>query len=207
MLSEIPYASFLNYSKEGSEQVRKWSRDFSGALKNAEKEEIRYAINHPKFQKSLGLFSPFLNTNTILVPIPGSRKFQSNSIWPSLAICEILKEKGLGNQILKLLTRKITVRSSSKGNKDERLSIEEHINSMELHPEFLNLSDITLVDDVVSAGRTSMACGQMLNEAYPNVTIRLFTLMKTKSGENDLFVQPYSNKIHYYESGKTFRKD
>lgn len=68
-------------------------------------------------------------------------------------------------------------------------------------------STITLVDDVLTMGRTTYACAQRVHEAFPEAEIRLFALIRTLGLVDDIatIVDPTIGKITGYSSGRTFR--
>jgi hypothetical protein len=45
--------------------------------------------------------------------------------------------------------------------------------------DFVPTPNITLVDDVVTMGRTSLAAASRLSEKFPNATVRLLALIRT----------------------------
>ena len=66
-------------------------------------------------------------------------------------------------------------------------------------------TQITLVDDVLTQGRTSYACYQRLREVFPDIEIRVFAIVKSQSFSRveDIF-QPQSGYINYNpNTGKT----
>lgn len=74
--------------------------------------------------------------------------------------------------------------------------------------EMLQSDQITLIDDVVTLGRTSYACAQKLHETCPDMKIKLFALMRTKglTPDIDVFIEPSVNAITYNKrTGNTTR--
>ncbi len=68
---------------------------------------------------------------------------------------------------------------------------------------------ITLVDDVLTLGRTGIASALVLKEAYPDADIRLFTLLRTRSIKGDIrhLIYPVTGKVSgTRKSGKATRK-
>ncbi|XOV92225.1 MAG: hypothetical protein ACFHWX_18700 [Bacteroidota bacterium] len=104
-------------------------------------------------------------------------------------------------------------KSSSRSSSAERNSVQNHIDSLAVNPSTDNFTNITLVDDVVTQGRTSMACAIVLNRYFTSVNkaidIKLFSVFQTKSFEDaelSELVNIHQGIIHYYVSGKTYRE-
>lgn len=83
----------------------------------------------------------------------------------------------------------------------------DHYNSLRVDKELLEPTEITLIDDVVTAGRTAFACAQRVQEAFPKATIRLFAVMRTQSFDPVPKIVTFgTGRISYNEhSGKTSR--
>ncbi|MDJ1497649.1 hypothetical protein QNI19_32215 [Cytophagaceae bacterium DM2B3-1] len=146
------------------------------------------------------LFSPFLNADTLLIPIPRSSLLQPDSVWPGLIISNLLVAHGYGSQISTCLQRARAVpKSSGSYTAALRPSIETQLDSLLVAPEMITHRQITLIDDVLTLGRTSVACALKLREAYPQIEIKLFVLLQTKSLVPDIaqFIEPYVGEIAY----------
>lgn len=151
----------------------------------------------------------FFNDRVTLVPVPRSSPLQENALWPSFEIAKALQSHGFGNNIKKYVSRNSAVKKSSmQPGAEERPSVNDHYKSLVIVKDMETPSAITLVDDVLSLGRTLFACALRLWEVYPNAEIRCFTMLRTRSFVADLdkFVDPSFDWISFNESsGKTTR--
>lgn len=208
MLSELPYATFANYSPRGASELSQRSRNICGHIKAGKAELIRSAV--PRLQgPDAAVIAPFLNPHATLVPVPRSAPLADGALWPAKVIADILAEAGLGANVLPCVQRATAVRKSSSSPAKERPSVAEHYESLGVTPQLIRPAQITLVDDVLTQGRTMIACALRLAEAFPDAEIRCFAMIRTLGFvENfDKIVDPSVGVIHYYEnSGKTFRE-
>ena len=74
--------------------------------------------------------------------------------------------------------------------------------------ELANPAEITLVDDVLTMGRTMCACANVLAEKFPDVKIRAFAMIRTQGFVDDIekILDPSVGKIIGYSSGKAHRE-
>jgi len=63
------------------------------------------------------------------------------------------------------------------------------------------------VDDVLTMGRTSFACAELLRDVCPDAEIRIFAMIRTQGLQEDIerIVDPATGIIIGYPSGKTHR--
>lgn len=66
---------------------------------------------------------------------------------------------------------------------------------------------ITLVDDVLTMGRTTVACAELLQEQYPEASIRIFAMLRTLGFQDDIdtVFDPVVGTVTSYASGKSHR--
>lgn len=209
-LSHLEYISLVNYSPTGTNDISDKSRKVCGAIKASKPASIDSIFKYLDHEA----FSNYLNKETVLVPVPSSSLRVPGGNWPSLSLCQALVKNGFGKFTQELLTRtKAIPKSSSRSSSNERNSVQDHIDSLAVNPSTDNITNITLVDDVVTQGRTSMACAIVLKRHFSsldkNVDIKLFTVFQTRSfGDSELneLVNIHQGIINYYSSGKTFRE-
>lgn len=177
-------------------------RDYTkGARVNIIGDILLDTINrHPQFE-------PFFKSSNILVPIPKSSPLVDGALWPSLEFASFLFAHGLSTQVSRLIERKIPIRKSAISA--DRPTVREHLPTLALTGELLTEKEeinITLVDDVLTKGNTSMACALKIKEKYPLANVRLFTVVQTKSLEEEFtsFAVSHFNRIVCYESLKIF---
>jgi hypothetical protein len=74
--------------------------------------------------------------------------------------------------------------------------------------DYVPTTNITLVDDVLTMGRTSIAGASRLSEKFPNATIRIFALIRTNGFVPDIetILDVQAGTISYNQiSGKCMR--
>lgn len=202
---ELLYLSLFGYSPRDNSQIAQKSRDLKSHVKAGRIETIRKAVS---FCNDLepNEYNEFLNSNVTLVPIPGSSLFLEGAVRPPALISQALYEAGLAYNVADILYRDHAVpKSSNFFTSDERPLFTTHYNSFRLRTSLHITQDITLVDDILTMGRTAYGAALRLIEAYPNAKIRLFSLQRTpynKSISELLSVE--RGVIIAYPSGKTY---
>ncbi|MDJ1505215.1 phosphoribosyltransferase [Xanthocytophaga agilis] len=208
MSFNLPYACLANYSPRGSSELSVKSRDVCARVKKGSEKTISSAFVYFD-AATMTIFSPFLNADTLLIPVPRSSLLQPDSVWPGLIISNLLVASGHGSQVSTCLQRTRAVpKSSGSYSAESRPSIETQLESLHVEPEMITHRQITLIDDVLTLGRTSIACALKLREAYPQVEIKLFVLLQTKSRISEItqFIEPYVGEITYNpNTGKASR--
>ena len=161
-----------------------------------------------------GRFAAALGGQVVLVPVPGSAPArQAHWVAERLAWC--LKEIGLAAEVWPILQRRYAVRKSAFAAAGERPSLFEHYASFaierggrghvssgppglvrELRRSRLRL---TLIDDVVTRGRTLLAAAARLHEAFPGAEIRAFALLRTLARHEELcrLLDPYEGEVRW----------
>lgn len=133
-------------------------------------------------------------TRVVLVPVPGSSPGQ-RADWAGERLAWCLKEVGLATEVWPVLRRLHGVRKSAFAAVGQRPSVLEHYASFAVdytlrgpavigqgplvkecrRPEL----QLTLVDDVITRGRTLLAAAGRLREAFPRAEVRAFALLRT----------------------------
>ncbi|MBL4711705.1 MAG: hypothetical protein JKX75_04285 [Gammaproteobacteria bacterium] len=144
-----------------------------------------------------------------IVPVPRSSPLVEGGLWPSMVIAEALQTAGYAGQVLPCVSRVVAVPKSSSSPSDKRPSVDTHYDSLEVtEGDLFQPSKITLVDDVLTQGRTTVACARRLMDAFPDAEISVFAMVRTLGFKNITeIIDPVANIIKYYPSGKTFRCD
>jgi hypothetical protein len=133
-----------------------------------------------------GRFAAIFGTSVVLVPVPGSAPAQDRP-WVGERLAWCLMELGLGAQVWPVLRRQYPVRKSAFSPAGERPSVLEHHASFAVERAHLTQAlrgrgdrlRLTLVDDVITRGRTLLAAAQRLAELFPAADIRAFALLRT----------------------------
>ena len=206
MLSEIAYGTFANYSPRGDAALSGRSRKICGHIKAGKVDVIESALPGLNSRDAAPL-APFLNPEVTLVPVPRSAPLPQGALWPAQVIADVLKDGGLGSDVLPCIKRVVAVQKSSSSPASERPLVGEHYESLEVEDQFLKPAKITLVDDVLTMGRTMFACARRVHEAFPEAEIRAFAMIRTQGLIDDIekIVDPSVGTIKGYRSGKTYR--
>lgn len=206
MPSSYEYGTFANYSPRGSSDLAVKSRKACGAIKAGRVDVIGSAVPHLKAAKA-DLLRPFLGPDVTLVPVPRSAPLPDGALWPAKAICDVLHEEGFGQEVQTYLRRIRAVPRSSNSPAAERPLVSVHMESIEAEWPFFVPAKITIVDDVLTMGRTSFACAELLREVCPSTEIRIFAMIRTQGLLDDIekIVDPATGIIVGYPSGKTHR--
>jgi hypothetical protein len=83
----------------------------------------------------------------------------------------------------------------------------QHYETIAVQAHLIQPARLTLVDDVLTMGRTSYACMMRLQESFPNAEIRVFAVIRTQGfiPNVEVIVEPAIGTITGYPSGKTMR--
>lgn len=204
---KLVYGSLIDYSPRDQTEDAHKSRAAKGLVKNGNEKFINVALDL-LLKRDSNFFNEILNSETTLVPVPRSTPlFDKDTVWPSLVIAKVLVAKRLGKKVLPCLIRSKPVpKSSSRYTSDTRTSVEEHYNSFQVNKELFSPKNITLVDDIITQGRTMYASAQAIHDAFPDSKILAFSLIRTKSRDFEKDFNPSIRYIQYYSSGKTYTK-
>lgn len=172
------------------------SKRVRGFLKNGNPKMTEKIVDVLKGKPEL---MTFLAGDPILVPTPRSSPLKEGAFWPTKVIADELVRLGIGRQVSTCLKRIATVpKSSFQSGANTRPFVQVHFDSLQANFEFLDSNTMILIDDVLTLGRTSMACASRLNEAFPNAEIKVFAMMRTRSFEDtNTLVEPKVGEMFY----------
>lgn len=191
----VPFASCFAYLPAGRGPVCEEGRLVCAYLKSADRGWFQRlsaqvwleTAGHGRFVRAFG-------GSVVLVPVPRSAPGQHTD-WIGERVAWCLKELGLAAEVWPVLRRLHPVRKSAFAAAGERPSVLDHYASFavergrgagasacqsslvwEHRRKELRL---TLVDDVITRGRTLLAAAGRLREAFPRAEIRAFAMMRT----------------------------
>lgn len=198
--TKLSFVSFLKYSPYRTKPSSVRSQHVRHALKNDGllfNTDLR-AIDHAAAQIYANLESyPELEAvfgrGKTLVPVPRRSPLVAGALWPTLRICQSLDDGGLARDVIPLLVRHTTPESHT------RLSPEEHYATIRAERLLVPPTEITLVDDSITRGSTLVACVTRLQETFPNVPIRCFSLVRTMTNEeiDNFMTDPVEGTIEF----------
>jgi hypothetical protein len=140
-----------------------------------------------------GRFATAFGARVVLVPVPGSAPLQ-RAEWVGERLAWCLREVGLAAEVWPILRRRHAVRKSAFAAAGERPTVLEHYASFAVGgaiwgraPSLCGLASesrgnglqLTLVDDVITRGRTLLAAAARLHDAVPGAQVRAFALLRT----------------------------
>jgi hypothetical protein len=206
--SDLNFVAFLQYSPRGQSKESKTSQVVTRAVKNdgvIMPSRLR-AIDHAAKRVAQEIPNyPFLSTcfgpDVVLVPVPGSSLLVLGGLWAADRLCKALRNEALAGNVLPLLSRTKAVPKSATSAPGQRPTVETHYDSLSVQRSTPLLPPnvrFTIVDDVVTRGATLLACYARLQEAYPDVPINCFALIRTMSGvEVDSVLNPVEGVISH----------
>lgn len=184
-IEEVEYASYLSYVPRYRAKTpdQKASSVLTYKLKSNEfmPEFGMYAAAHIaqslKENVSGTPIARFFKDMPTLVPVPGSHKTDSASLWVPRILAEEMAKCGLGSKPIACLRRSKAVQKSSisPGNRPHPA---EHYESFSVET-CVDIDDVLLVDDVITLGSTVMGAANIIRDRFPEARIRGFAAVNT----------------------------
>lgn len=117
--------------------------------------------------------------------------------------------KGLGNKVYECIQRvKPIPKSSSQHSAETRNSVQTHLDSLVVNNFIIPETTIIIIDDILTLGRTSMACALKLNKIYSEKEIKIFCPFRTRSfKDNNILKDIRFGKMKLSNSGKVILPD
>lgn len=200
-LPALPFASCFAYLPGGRGQVCERGRSLCAYLKSADREWVaRLAAQVWLEAAGHGRFGMTFGARVVLVPVPRSAPGQ-HADWVGERLAWCLRQLGLASEVWPVLRRRHAVRKSAFASAGERPSVLEHFDSLAVEPSCCRDAPapsrimrgshgaelrLTLVDDVITRGRTLLAAAGRLREAFPEAQVRAFALLRTLAPEESL---------------------
>ncbi len=177
----VRFGSCFVYSPHGAGENARYSRSLCLRVKTSDAEWLpRYVetvLDHcDTAQELVGFFSG----ETVMVPVPTYLRCTQRRVWGAACLASCLKEAGIPGTVWRGLHRVDAVRKSSTASGSKRPSVQKHYESLVVGraPERVP-ARLLLIDDVVSTGRTLLACWIRLRERFPHTPISAFALIRT----------------------------
>lgn len=179
------YLTFLRYSARGTSDSAKRSRILMGKCKNGDEVFNEHLANRIKQEGKSSFFD-----NATLIPIPRSTPMNDpNSTYPTKTIAETLVKNKLGKEVSISLKRvKAIAKSSSQYTRETRNKISDHLESIDVIPTLIDTPTIILIDDILTLGRTCMACVIKLQHVYPDKEIKIFCPFRTRKDDTGVLL-------------------
>lgn len=180
MIESITFASCYVYSPLGSGATSERSRRLCELLKSQDSRFIcKYALRVRQQVTEHSALSEFIEPRDVLVPMPGSSPRACLAGTVTWHLSAALRGEGLGHSVWPGLRRIRAVQKSATALPGTRPSVGCHYDSFAIDPTDALPSQVVLVDDIVTKGRTLLAAAARLHEAFPGVRIRGFALVRT----------------------------
>jgi hypothetical protein len=202
MIFEFDSISLIQLAKKADPPIIfQEGRELTAYIKAGRTDVLDSIIDGP----TLEFLQAHIRRDAILVPVPRSAPLLPKAVWPAHLLCEKLIQDGFGSEIQTLLRR---IRAVQTGHLHtaavERATVEQHYDTINTTKLPLTAPvRIVLVDDVITQGRTAVACYRRLNDAFPHAQISIFTPVITRSFDKEtLLLNPQIRKVRYFETGR-----
>jgi hypothetical protein len=139
----------------------------------------KYALRVREEMATNEWLAEYLDASPVWVPVPGN----SPAPWGSRPVSEqlalALLGVGVGGSIWTGLCRRHAVRKSARSCPGKRPTVGMHFESFAIERHSPPPARVVLLDDVITKGRTLMAAAMRLHDAFPDVEIRAFAMLRT----------------------------
>jgi hypothetical protein len=198
----LPFAACYGYSPLGDSVVSRKSRLLCAAVKQGHLGWMRLLCSCLREQSSgaVGL-ADYFPAAAILVPVPGRASARAEGPWVAHRLACEIQHIGLAAHVWPVLRRAKFLTSSAQAWRWQRPTVAENCESLAFRdiplPRLAQETaaadtQLVLVDDVVTKGRTLLAAAMRLRERLPRAAIRGFALFRTMGlvGELASLVEP-----------------
>jgi predicted amidophosphoribosyltransferase len=173
MIPSITFTSCYVYAPGGRCDVSERSRSLCALLKAGDARLIqKYARCVTQHARECPTLAGFFRSSDVLVPVPGSEPVEPLRGSVARLLAEALVREGLAGAQCDCIRRVWPVRKSATAAPRDRPSV-----------EFTRVcgdaARLTLVDDVVTRGRTLLAAATRLHDVFPRARIQAFALLRT----------------------------
>ncbi|MCI4347715.1 MAG: hypothetical protein L3J97_03740 [Thermoplasmata archaeon] len=167
----------------------------------------RIARHLKSVASTAAILSPRLSSSATLVPVPRSTLLTKGGLWvPDLLSHELVKS-GFGRRVAPLLERTEPIPKAAQSVSTERPTALMNYQTLAALRDLDPVTELVLVDDVVTAGATLLGSANRLREAYPDVPLRAFAAARTLTDPMRFrkTVEPVLGTIILRRNGRTQR--
>lgn len=189
----------LVYSPNGQSEESKKSRSVCYRLKQGDTAHVTRAVTLLKDLVARGELSGFFGPDVGLVPAPRSAPPVEGGLWPAELFARRFVEAGLGKDVYRYLIRRQAVPKSAYAAPGERPTPQLHYDTIDARGELIAPTRLLVVDDVITRGRTLLACVRRLQEALPACEVRCFAMVRTKGYQPEVerIVDPCTGRVFW----------
>lgn len=179
---QVKYYTLTNYSPKGPSPESQISKKNCINLKSGKEVTVNRFISTLKSEHENGMFNDIFGADVVLVPAPSSSVYKDGNFWLPKLLCDKIVLAGLAESYRPFLKRISPVAKSAYAEPGKRPSVADHLNTIVVdNPEIFFPPRITIVDDLLTLGSTTMACYLKLYEAFPFPDISIFCFARTQS--------------------------
>lgn len=180
MTASVRYAAAYAYSPRGRSDISVNSRKVRDLVKSADPAALKSVANRVLEMAQSGALPGIFGPEVTLVPIPGRAPIKDQgTLWVPERICQALLQVGLGREVWPALRRIQAVQKSAFAAPGARPDLQTHIDSLQVASGFPPTTNLVLVDDFVTKGRTILAAATVLRRAFPDAIIQAFSVVRT----------------------------
>jgi hypothetical protein len=196
----LKYGACYAYSPKGDSDTSERSRLLCARVKNGSPKWLKsYVATMSQDITHNHILCGFFQEHALLVPVPQCLSPVPTSLWVARRLAFTLQEAGLGEEVWTGLRRVSSVEKSSLASMWHRPTVHQHYRSFAVIPSPKQPSDIILIDDVITKGRTLVAAAIRLHATFPTATIRAFALVRTMGFVHDVerLFDPCEGTVHW----------
>jgi hypothetical protein len=176
----VAFGALYVYSPKGPDEVSEQSRLLCNRVKQGSAKWLKhYAARVHEQARHERSFCGFFDPGAVLIPIPKGGTSMRTSDWVARELALAIKSTGLAGSVWTGLHRVTPVARSSAAWMWERPTVIQHYESFDVMRAVTPPTEVVLIDDVVTKGRTLVAAAMRLHEVFPQAQIRAFALVRT----------------------------
>lgn len=206
LLSEVAFGAYLVYSPHGSSELSQRSKSLCYQIKQDQAGIIALVAQRLQADFAASPLTGVLGHDVILVPTPRSSPLVDGALWPAARVAEELYRVGLGRRPRPIVTRSLAVPKSAYATPGNRPTAQRHLDSLTIETRIALAGRVTVIDDVITAGATSLAVASLLAATFPAIEVNVFAVVRTMSyGDIDAIRAPACGTITLDTWGSTRR--